>query len=78
MAHDRYFSDRLADLTTSDANVRDATLRSLVGSRFCWSACTRAVCAARHDLDADTVKAVLATNDVDIMCDNPGINEWGG
>jgi hypothetical protein len=76
--HAQYFESRLADLASPDANVRSGRLRSLAGSRFCWSACTRVVCAARGDLDPDTVKAVLATNDVDLMCDNPGMSEWGG
>jgi len=75
--HDRHFARRLANLEASDPAVRSRTLKSLVGSRFCWSACTRAVCEARADLDPGLVQQVLAVNDVDLACE-PGMNEWPG
>jgi hypothetical protein len=75
--HDGRFAHRLANLEASDPAVRERTLKSLVGSRFCWSACTRAVCEARAELDEDVVKAVLAVSDVDLACE-PGMNEWPG
>jgi hypothetical protein len=78
VAHEWRFDNHLADLTNADASVRSRTLRSLVRSRFCWNACTRAVCAARYDLDRETVISVLGTRDVDLTCDDPGISEWGG
>jgi hypothetical protein len=76
--HDLAFTRRLDGLNSADPAVRAQTLRSLVGSRFCWSACVRAVCEARSDLDGDVVKRVLAVSDVDLTCDVPGINEWPG
>ena len=76
--HDHGFERRLDGLSSADPGVRAQTLRSLVGSRFCWSACVRAVCDARSDLDGDVVKQVLAVSDVDLACDVPGINEWPG
>ncbi len=76
--HDRHFDRRLADLSAPDANVRAEALRSLVGSRFCWNTCTRAVCEARSDLDAETVKLVLGSSDVALVCDEPDMSEWPG
>lgn len=76
--HEWHFDDRLADLSDVDASVRSRALDSLVRSRFCWNACTRAVCAARNNLDRETVIAVLGTRDVDLTCDDPGMGELGG
>jgi hypothetical protein len=76
--HDRHFAGRLADLEAADPAVRERELKSLIGSRFCWSSCTRAVCEARAGLDAATVKDVLATSDVDLACDAPDSGEWPG
>lgn len=76
--HDRHFANQLAHLEDSDPLVRERTLKSLVGSRFCWHACSRAVCEARSDLDAETVRAVLGSNDVELTCDEPGLGEWPG
>lgn len=76
--HDRHFDRRLADLSAPDAAVRSEALRSLVGSRFCWNTCTRAICDARGDLDADTVRAVLGSSDIALVCDEPDMSEWPG
>lgn len=76
--HDRHFTSRLEKLEASDPADRDQELKSLIGSRFCWTACTRAVCEARAGLDAATVKEVLATSDVDLTCDAPDSAEWPG
>lgn len=76
--HNRHFDKLLGRLEASDPTIRDRELKSLVRSRFCWRKCTRAVCEARARLDPVTVKAVLATNDVDQTCDFPDTNEWPG
>ena len=76
--YDHHFNEQLIRLEASDPAIRDRELKSLVRSRFCWRACTRAVCEARALLDPATVKAVLDTTDVEQTCDFPDSNEWPG
>jgi hypothetical protein len=76
--HDRHFARRLGGLDAADPAVRAQTLRSLVGSRFCWRACVRAICEARASLDAETVRAALGVADAELECEDPGAREWPG
>lgn len=76
--HDRYFAWHLEGLGAADPTIRAQTLQSLVGSRFCWSACTNALCEARAGLDIVTVGEILGTSDVELVCTEPGMSEWPG